>query len=80
MKHCLDGREIKWIGGEAIKSVRRNTDDFAAVDEASGVVHYAGFRSLGRYFKNFDGQCSLAALYLNALANYHMDGRAGKSS
>src|ERR1700723_128722 len=80
LEHSFNRRKIEWIDGEAIESVGGNTHNFAAFDEAGSVLHHARFWGLGRYFKNFDGQCSLAALRHDALGSYHRDGRAGKPS
>src|ERR1700722_16574945 len=80
LEHSFNRRKIEWIDGETIESVGGNTHNFAAFDEAGSVVHHARFWGLGRYFKTFDGQCSLAALRHDALGSYHRDGRAGKPS
>src|SRR6204780_2044379 len=61
LKYRFDRGKVKWIGRKPVECVGRYPDDFATPDESGGVVHHVTFRRFGRYFKNFDGQFSLAA-------------------
>ena len=61
LKYRFDSGKVKRVGRKPVESVGRDPDDFATSDESGGVVHHITFRRFGRYFKNFDGQFSLAA-------------------
>lgn len=49
-KDGFDRGEVEGIDGKAVESVGGNADNFAALDETSGVLHQMIFRRFGRNF------------------------------
>jgi len=47
LENALDGRQIEWIGGKAVKGVGRNTDNSAPLDKARSIFNNRSFRSVG---------------------------------
>ena len=60
LKYRFDRGKVKRVGRKPVECVCGYTNDFATSDESGSVVHHITFRRFGRYFKNFDGQFSLA--------------------